>query len=87
MTTKKCYLIIFSRNDTYVMYDIYNNAYTHGGKLHVEIKQYFIYNNDKNVGNLLLANQWEKPKSQNRTEMNDITFRVGAIVSLNYSVN
>lgn len=66
--------------DKYEIYDIYNNAYTHGGRLNVTFDRYFVY--DVKIGGYLSESQIQlRSKYANRRNLSDITIRVGLIVS------
>lgn len=67
----------------YAIYDIYNNAYTHGGHLNVTFDRHFLYD-VKNGGHLSESRIQLRSKYANRRNLSDITFRLGLIVNTVY---
>lgn len=70
----------------YAIHDIYNNAYTHGGRLNVTLDRYFVYDT-KNGGYLSESRIQLRTKYENRRNLSDITIRIGLIVCAFWSKN
>lgn len=64
------------------MYDVFNNALSHGGKLNVTLDRYFIVPKGT-VGYLTDSIIRRRSKYGNRNNMHDITLRIGLVVSGN----
>lgn len=64
----------------YAIYDIYNNAFTHGGRLNVTFDRYFIVDAN-NGGHLTESRIQQMSKYVNRRNLSDITMRLGIIES------
>lgn len=69
-----------SNGMVYGMYDVYNNAFTHGGKTNITFDRYFIVPNDSRQFFTSSALQ-KRSKYGNRNKMADITMRIAAVVS------
>lgn len=65
----------------YAIYDIYNNAFTHGGRLNVTLDRYFVVE-ASNGGHLTESRIQQKSKYVNRSNLSDITMRLGLVVSV-----
>ena len=69
-----------TRDVQYPMYDVYNNGYSHGGKLNVTFDRYLRVDVYGVVG-LTESRISAKPRYENRINLNDTTIRVGLVVS------
>lgn len=65
----------------YAIYDVYNNAYTHGGRLNVNFDCYFVYDIEHKGGHLTASKLRQRSKYMNRSNTSDITLRAGLVVS------
>lgn len=75
-------LIVLHSLKKYSIYDVYNNAYTHGGRLNVTFDRYFMYDTAGNSGHLTESQIQQQSKYLNRRNLSDITMRLGLIVCL-----
>lgn len=64
----------------YGMYDVYNNAFSHGGKTRMVLDRYFIVPSNGSSYFSRSALQ-KRTKYGNRNNMSDVTMRIAAVVS------
>lgn len=62
------------------MYDVYNNAFSHGGKTKILFDKYFIVPN-YGEGFFTHSVLQNRSKYGNRNSMADVTMRIGVVVS------
>lgn len=73
------HLCLFSDREVYSLYDVYNNAFPLGGKLHVTLDRFLVY--EKNDGITLSETQMKaNTKYGNRDKITDATLRLGIVV-------
>lgn len=71
---------------SYKMYDVFNNAFTHGGKLNATLDRFFVIPKGSR-GFLTESILQRKTKYGNRNQMSDITLRLGVVVSDDSTLN
>lgn len=73
------HLNLFSDREAYSLYDIYNNAFPLGGKLHVTLDRSLVY--EKNIDIMLSETKMKaNTKYGNRDKITDATLRLGIVV-------
>lgn len=81
------YLIFYanSPNSTYGMYDIFNNAFTHGGKLNITFDRFF-HVPERGAAYFTTSQLQKMTKYQNRNNFKDVTLRLALLVSVKLSM-
>lgn len=65
------------------MYDVYNNAFNLGGQLNINLDRYLVKQGEEYF---LGQSNRIRGKYEHRSEMNDVTFRVGVVVIIFYFI-
>lgn len=73
-----------SPNLTYGMYDIFNNAFTHGGKLNITFDRFF-HVPEREAAYFTTSQLQKMTKYKNRNNFKDVTLRLGLLVSVKLS--
>lgn len=63
------------------MYDIFNNALSHGGKINITFDRLFIVPENGTVPHFTESQLQKKSKYGNRNRLEDITLRIALVVS------
>lgn len=73
--------LLTSDQAVYSLYDVYNNAYPLGGKLHVTLDRFFVYSAS---GDTYLSESKMKASTKygNRDTITDATLRLGIVVNM-----
>lgn len=74
-----CPFELTSDQVVYSLYDIYNNAYTLGGKLHVTLDRFLVYNSPSDIS-FSESKMKATTKYGNRDKISDATLRLGIVV-------